>query len=231
MLGFSHFARVSLVHASRPIQTSFIRQLPSRSTRFFAEGPSPNLTKPTVPLEPRPTSHFLRRSLLVAKYTSYLVLSATAGVLALGAGIFIHDAFTYTDKHVNRVPVSPLALHPERGGPKNLPVVNALLTDEEDEEFRKLNEKPKLVIVGGGWGVRGMDLPSIRDSQTNLTPRLFRSCKTCRLGSTTSLLWLQKPSRRSLLSYHVRLPESFQLPLLDLFVLQLPRWVRYKFVA
>ncbi|KIJ10514.1 hypothetical protein PAXINDRAFT_85928 [Paxillus involutus ATCC 200175] len=152
MLGFSHFARVSLVHASRPIQTSFIRQLPSRSTRFFAEGPSPNLTKPTVPLEPRPTSHFLRRSLLVAKYTSYLVLSATAGVLALGAGIFIHDAFTYTDKHVNRVPVSPLALHPERGGPKNLPVVNALLTDEEDEEFRKLNEKPKLVIVGGGWG-------------------------------------------------------------------------------
>jgi hypothetical protein len=82
------------------------------------------------------------------------VLSATTGLFALGAAIFIHDAFTYTDKHIERVPVSPLALHPERGGPKNLPVVNVLLADEEDEDFRKLNEKPKLVIVGGGWGVR-----------------------------------------------------------------------------
>ena len=74
-------------------------------------------------------------------------------MLAIGAGVFIHDAFTYTDRHVDRVPVSPLALHPERGGPKNLPVVNVLLADEEDEEARKLMEKPKLVIVGGGWGV------------------------------------------------------------------------------
>lgn len=81
------------------------------------------------------------------------MLSATAGLFALGTAIFVHDAFTYTDKHVERVPVSPIALHPERGGPKNLPVVNVLLADEEDEEFRKLNEKPKLVIVGGGWGV------------------------------------------------------------------------------
>ena len=110
--------------------------------------------KPVIPLEPRPRSRFLRRSFLVAKYTSYLVLSATAGVFVLGATIFIHDAFTYTDKHIERVPVSPLALHPTRGGPKNLPVVNVLLADEEDEEFRKLNEKPKLVVVGGGWGVR-----------------------------------------------------------------------------
>lgn len=73
-------------------------------------------------------------------------------MLAIGAGFFIHDAFTYTDRHVDRVPVSPLALHPERGGPKNLPVVKALLADEEDEEAKKLSEKPKLVIVGGGWG-------------------------------------------------------------------------------
>lgn len=151
-------ARVGLVHASRPSPTSLIRQWPARSTRFFANGPSPNPTNPTIPIEPRPRPRFLQRSLLVAKYTSYLVLSTTFGVLAIGAGIFIHDAFTYTDKHVDRVPVSPLALHPERGGPKNLPVVRALLGDEEDEETRKLSKKPKLVIVGGGWGVRVHDL-------------------------------------------------------------------------
>lgn len=92
------------------------------------------------------------------------MLSATTGLFALGAAIFIHDAFTYTDKHIERVPVSPLALHPERGGPKNLPVVDVLLADEEDEEFRKLNEKPKLVIVGGGWGVRLNLFRSIRYS-------------------------------------------------------------------
>ncbi|KAF8559689.1 nucleotide-binding domain-containing protein [Imleria badia] len=124
----------------------------SKYRSFHAPGSTPERTKPVIPLEPRPRPRFLRRSLLVAKYTSYLVLSATAGLFALGATIFIHDAFTYTDKHVERVPVSPIALHPERGGPKNLPVVNVLLADEEDEEFRKLNEKPKLVIVGGGWG-------------------------------------------------------------------------------
>ncbi|KAF9246409.1 nucleotide-binding domain-containing protein [Melanogaster broomeanus] len=157
MLKFPHVlrpGRVGLVHATRPcpIQTSFIRQLPERSLRFFADGSSKSPTKPTIPLEPRPRPGFLRRPLLVAKYTSYFVLSATAGVLALGAGIFIHDAFTYTDKNVDRVPVLPLALHPEHGGPKNLPVVDALLGDVEDEEARKLNEKPRLVIVGAGWG-------------------------------------------------------------------------------
>ena len=139
---------------SSPVHISLIPRLAPCLTRSFAAGSSPQRTKPVIPLEPRPRPRFLRRSLLVAKYTSYLVLSATTGLFALGAAIFIHDAFTYTDKHIERVPVSPLALHPERGGPKNLPVVNVLLADEEDEEFSKLNEKPKLVIVGGGWGVR-----------------------------------------------------------------------------
>lgn len=143
--------------------------------RLFATGSSPERTKPVIPLEPRPRSRFLHRSLLIAKYTSYLALSATAGVLALGAAIFIHDAFTYTDKHIGRVPVSPLALHPERGGPKNLPVVNALLADEEDEEFRKLNEKPRLVVVGGGWGVRLHTFP---------LPSLLNNSDPGRLGLT-----------------------------------------------
>jgi len=71
-----------------------------------------------------------------------------------GAGIFIHDAFTYTDRHVDRVPVSPMALHPERGGPKNLPIAKVLVDDDDDEENKLLSSKPKLVVVGGGWGVR-----------------------------------------------------------------------------
>jgi hypothetical protein len=56
---------------------------------------------------------------------------------------------------VDRVPVSPLALCPKLGGPKNLPVASVGLADEETEENRKLASKPRLVIVGGGWGVSG----------------------------------------------------------------------------
>ena len=72
----------------------------------------------------------------------------------LGSAIFLHDAFTYTDRHVERVPVNPLALHPETGGPKDLPVARVLVEDEESEKNRALAKKPKLVIIGGGWGVR-----------------------------------------------------------------------------
>jgi hypothetical protein len=50
--------------------------------------------------------------------------------------------------------VSPLALHPELGGPKNLPLVSAQVDDDEDEEHKKMAHKPRLVIVGCGWGVR-----------------------------------------------------------------------------
>ena len=56
------------------------------------------------------------------------------------------------------VPVAPLALKPERGGPKNLPILRSYLSDIEDEENSELSGKPHLVIVGGGWGVRVFDL-------------------------------------------------------------------------
>jgi hypothetical protein len=82
-----------------------------------------------------------------------LCLSSVVGIVVVGAGILAHDAFTYNDKHVDRVPVNPLALNPERGGPKNLPIARVLIDDEEDEEAKLLAVKPRLVIVGGGWGV------------------------------------------------------------------------------
>lgn len=102
------------------------------------------------PSAPRP---FLHRTRVFARYSAYLFGSTVVGLGVVTGAIFVHDAFTYTDKHVDRVPVSPLALHPERGGPKNLPVVSAFLGDEEDEKNIAIGKKPRLVIVGGGWGV------------------------------------------------------------------------------
>ncbi|KAF8629995.1 hypothetical protein AX15_003166 [Amanita polypyramis BW_CC] len=90
------------------------------------------------------------------RYTGYFCASTVAGIVLIGAGVLIHDTLTYTDRHVDRVPVSPLALHPESGGPKNLPIVRVQVDDEEDEEAKKIAKKPRLVIVGGGWGAMGV---------------------------------------------------------------------------
>ena len=41
---------------------------------------------------------------------------------------------------------------PNRGGPKNLPIASILLDDESTAEFAAQKDKPKLVILGTGWG-------------------------------------------------------------------------------
>lgn len=124
--------------------------LSSTTPKFFSDNkfyPAP------PPPPPPPKGPVLRRLRLVARAGIYLAFSSVLGLGVIVGGVFLHDAFTYTDLHVDRVPVNPLALHPETGGPKNLPIASANIGDEEDEETRALAEKPKLVIVGGGWGV------------------------------------------------------------------------------
>ncbi|KAI5124302.1 hypothetical protein M0805_008910 [Coniferiporia weirii] len=105
---------------------------------------------------PAGASSFFARARVAARWTAVVGASSVVGVLLIGATIFAHDAFTYTERHVERVPVNPLALHPETGGPKNLPVAKVLVGDEEDEVNKKLAQKPRLVIVGGGWGAMGI---------------------------------------------------------------------------
>jgi NADH dehydrogenase len=116
-------------------------------------------------------SGVLSRSKTFAKYVGLFCISSTIGIVTLGAGILVHDAFTYNERHIDRVPVHPLALHPERGGPKNLPIARMLVDDKEDEESKALPEKPKLVIVGAGWGVSFLILFFFRLTQGSTTSR------------------------------------------------------------
>lgn len=82
-------------------------------------------------------------------YTGLFVVASGVAVVAF----FIYDASTYReDPSAVDVPVSQLALHPRRGGPKNLPIAEALLGDQDSEEMRKQKDKPRLVILGTGWG-------------------------------------------------------------------------------
>ncbi|ODH44804.1 hypothetical protein ACO22_00705 [Paracoccidioides brasiliensis] len=72
---------------------------------------------------------------------------------ALVAGFFIYDASTYRhDLSLQDIPVSELALNPRRGGPKNLPIADVLVDDHDSEAMEEQRDKPRLVILGTGWG-------------------------------------------------------------------------------
>ena len=65
---------------------------------------------------------------------------------------FIYDATTYReDLTFSDIPVSVSALEPRRGGPKNLPIAEVLVDDDDSEEMQRQKDKPKLVILGSGW--------------------------------------------------------------------------------
>jgi hypothetical protein len=81
-----------------------------------------------------------------------LVMSTAVGLTVLTGVVLLHDAFTYSERHVDRVPSNPLSIHPRTGGPKNLPIIEVNL-DDEDEGKKEMAGKPRLVIIGGGWGV------------------------------------------------------------------------------
>jgi len=137
----------SVLRSHLPLQRISIGARPPRSLpgRFLSAAP---------PSKPPSPSRLIRISRDVAKYTAFTCFSAVLGLSVLVGGVFIHDVFTYSDKHVDRVPVSPLALHPDHGGPKNLPIASVLVGDEDDGALVAVQDKPRLVIVGGGWGVR-----------------------------------------------------------------------------
>lgn len=82
---------------------------------------------------------------------------ALAGFFMLTAGgllvaFFIYDASTYSENpEAIDIPVSEAALSPKRGGPKNLPIAQVLVDDDDTEINAACKTKPKLVILGTGW--------------------------------------------------------------------------------
>ncbi|TXT08859.1 hypothetical protein VHUM_02987 [Vanrija humicola] len=103
--------------------------------------------------------------------------SVILGIVLIVGGILLHDMCTYSDRHVDRVPSNPLSLHPRRGGPKNLPIIEANLDDEEDEIKKAIGDKPRLVIIGGGFGAVALiqSLPSDAYNVTVVCPTTYFS--------------------------------------------------------
>ena len=102
-------------------------------------------TKP-LPSQRGPVFRFFYRFFA---YTGGFILVSGSLVLAF----FAYDASTYrADLSFTDIPVSVSALNPRRGGPKNLPIAEVLVDDDDSEEMQRLKDKPKLVILGSGWG-------------------------------------------------------------------------------
>ena len=171
------------------------RQLQTLRT-FASEAKAP------PPGFPKPKKSFFGRAKAAAWWTTIGCASCVAGVFAVGGAIFLHDAFTYTDRHVERVPVNPLALHPESGGPKNLPIARVLVGDEEDEVNQALSKKPRLVIVGGGWGVSTTRLSDSSD-ELKIICRLWASSSLFNPAIITLRLFLQRRLQRLHLCFRV----------------------------
>ncbi|PYH44887.1 putative NADH-ubiquinone oxidoreductase 64 kDa subunit [Aspergillus saccharolyticus JOP 1030-1] len=82
-------------------------------------------------------------------YCGFFIVMSGAAVVAF----FIYDATTYRENSsAADVPVSELALNPRRGGPKNLPIAEVLISDNDSDDRLASKDKPRLVVLGTGWG-------------------------------------------------------------------------------
>ncbi|KAI5457162.1 hypothetical protein BGZ63DRAFT_84336 [Mariannaea sp. PMI_226] len=98
---------------------------------------------------PQRTSRFLNFCYRGAAWVGTSITVFGIGVLAF----FIYDASTYKEHPSHSdIDVSCLALQPRRGGVKNLPIAEVYIDDDDSKEKRQLKDKPRLVILGGGWG-------------------------------------------------------------------------------
>lgn len=89
--------------------------------------------------------------LVIRSFTWLGIFVAVSGGLVLA--FFIFDASTYReDPNSHDLDVSEYALNPRRGGPKNLPIADHFVDDDDSAPKKAQKHKPKLVILGTGWG-------------------------------------------------------------------------------
>ncbi|EXJ74711.1 NADH dehydrogenase [Cladophialophora psammophila CBS 110553] len=93
---------------------------------------------------------FIRLCYRIFAWTGIFIVFSGTLVLAF----FLYDASTYREEPepTGDIAVSEAALSPRRGGPKNLPIAEVLVDDEDCDHMREQKDKPKLVVLGTGWG-------------------------------------------------------------------------------
>ncbi|KAH0844397.1 hypothetical protein AYO21_00866 [Fonsecaea monophora] len=147
------------LQSSRALSTLRIAQSPSRNTSIgLSKLPSRLIYPPTAGTVryistkelPNNKGPFVRFCYRIFAYTGIFIVFSGTLVLAF----FLYDASTYREapETAGDIAVSEAALSPRRGGPKNLPIAEVLVDDEDCEHMREQKDKPKLVVLGTGWG-------------------------------------------------------------------------------
>ncbi|KAI4172881.1 MAG: hypothetical protein LQ343_003288 [Gyalolechia ehrenbergii] len=157
--------RLLIYRQQDALRKHFTRGYPPISHQWAKFGRLSPLFVPHCPFRPR----LLRSISIPALHTRrgpifrffYRFLAYTGGFIVVAGGFvlafFIYDASTYReDLSYTDIPVSTEALNPRRGGPKNLPIADTLVDDDECPENSRSKYKPKLVILGSGWGSVGL---------------------------------------------------------------------------
>lgn len=138
-----------------------------------------------------------------------LKVGAVAIAIPVGylATFFIYDYTTYKDGPLEiqcDIPIGALDLR--RGGPKNLPIAEAWIDDNELEHD---SDRPHLVIVGSGWGaiacMRNIDTKKYNVTMVSPTNHfLFTPLLPSAAVGTLSLESLMEPVRDLCRKRHVR---------------------------
>lgn len=127
-----------------PLRRPLVRSLDTR------HHPSPHQLRRTSNTTDSQTKNKVKK--IIGRIFAYTGVFAI-GSLAVIAGFFVYDATTYLrDERVEDIPVSERALYPRRGGPKNLPIAEVFVDDNDSDLKISQKDKPKLVILGTGWG-------------------------------------------------------------------------------
>ncbi|GAA5934835.1 hypothetical protein JCM1841_000268, partial [Sporobolomyces salmonicolor] len=142
---------------------SSLRQL--SPSYFTSSSRSTLLAKPRAtrslfggPAAPKPAGYkpfYKQHPYWFALAVSPFVITGSLGITLLV--LLGYDASTYHHTNAEKVPVCPIALHPVRGGKKNLKIASVLVDDTDANKVKSSGkEKQRLVIVGGGWGSVGI---------------------------------------------------------------------------
>ena len=136
-----------------PIRTLITHPSPRVPASFFRAHTHSRPPSRSVSIHIIPQAWAARHRYLAI--SARLVISSALGLGILLGAILFHDAFTYSDRHIERVPMNTLVIQPKVGGKKELPILEVNL-DAEDPKKKGMQGKPRLVIIGGGWGVSGL---------------------------------------------------------------------------
>ncbi|KAI9485133.1 pyridine nucleotide-disulfide oxidoreductase-domain-containing protein [Zychaea mexicana] len=139
----STFNTVNRSSTSRRHAASFVWRS-SNSARYYTTDATTATAAPSS--TSRNDSHKSRKWIRRGLWT-------LSGVAATGAAVYylIQDVEYIGVARGAHKAVPSLALHPNTGGNKDLPIVTHQLDDDNPEAVKKLT-KPRIVVLGGGWG-------------------------------------------------------------------------------